>query len=71
MTKNEPTDRERLTVLRARLEAVLADPATTPRDLATCSREYRLLLASLAESKPATGSKLDEISARRKKRGTA
>lgn len=69
MTHNEPTDRERLVTLRDRLAAVLDDPATTPRDLATVSREFRLLLAALAESRPSSTSKLDEIAARRDKRG--
>lgn len=69
MTQNQPTDRERLVSLRDRLEAVLSDPETSPRDLATVSREFRLLLATLAESRPSSGSKLDEIAARRDKRG--
>lgn len=63
-------ERTRLEALRARLEGVLNDPATTPRDLAAVSREYRMTLAKLAELAPAAaGSALDEIAARRKKRG--
>ena len=63
-------DRARLEALRARLEAVVMDPGTPPRDLATVSREYRMTVAALAASAPlAAGSKLDEISARRRRRG--
>lgn len=71
MTHDPPrTDLARLEALRARLEAVLSDPSTTPRDLATVSREYRLTLRDLGEqSEPSGGSALDEIAARRKKRG--
>lgn len=66
------TDRDRLEALRARLEAVLHDPETTPRDLATVAREFRLLLATLAETAPRSGtSPLDEIAARRRERGAA
>lgn len=69
----EPTsDAQRLTALRDRLEAVLADPGTTPRDLATVSREYRLLLAALAEKEPSnSNSVLDEIAQRRAARGAS
>ena len=50
--------------------AVLNDPKTAPRDLAAVSREYRLTVAALAALAPAPGtSKLDEIAARRRKRG--
>lgn len=67
---NEPTDRDRLQALRARLEGVIANPETSPRDLAGVAREYRQVLAALAESAPSSGaSKLDEIAARRKQRG--
>lgn len=67
---NEPDDHERLTALRARLEGVIADPDTSPRDLAGVAREYRQVLAALAEAAPSSGtSKLDEIAARRKQRG--
>lgn len=70
--QSESTDRVRLEALRDRLEAVLADAETTPRDLAAVSREYRQALAALAAVTPATGtSKLDEIAARRRKRGSA
>lgn len=64
------SDRDRLEALRDRLQAVLDDPTTTPRDLATVSREYRLTLDALAEVTPAAGtSPLDEIAARRHQRG--
>ena len=64
------TDHDRLEALRDRLEAVLRDPATAPRDLATVSREYRMTLGDLGDFKPSTGtSALDEIAARRGKRG--
>lgn len=64
------SDRARLEALRDLLEGVLNDPETSPRDLATVSREYRLTVATLAASRPAAGSsKLDEIAARRRKRG--
>ena len=64
------TDRARLEALRDLLEGVLNDPETAPRDLATVSREYRLTVAALAAVAPASGtSKLDEIAARRRKRG--
>lgn len=65
-------ERTRLEALRGRLQAVLEDPATTPRDLAAVSREYRMTLAKLAELAPAsTGSPLDEIAARRTERGAS
>lgn len=64
------SDRARLEALRDLLEGVLNDPETSPRDLATVSREYRLTVATLAASGPVAGSsKLDEIAARRRKRG--
>jgi len=66
------TDQERLTALRSRLEGALNDPETTPRDLAAVSREYRQLIAQLASSAlPVAGSALDEIAARRVKRGAS
>ncbi|HUG50571.1 MAG TPA: hypothetical protein VLZ78_06195 [Terrimesophilobacter sp.] len=69
-TTPEPTDRARLEAVRDRLEAVLGDPGTPARDLAAVSREYRQVLAKLAETTPSSGtSKLDEIAARRRKRG--
>lgn len=69
MTSDENT---RLTALRDRLEAVVRDPATSPRDLAAVSREYRQTLARLAEMAPATaGSPLDEIARRRTQRGAS
>lgn len=68
--KPEPTDTARLEALRDRLQGVLEDPATTPRDLATVAREYRLLITHLEDRAPAAkGSPLDEIAQRRKKRG--
>jgi hypothetical protein len=64
------TEKDRLEALRARLEGVLNDPATSARDLAAVSREYRMTVAKLAELAPAApGSRLDEIARRRKKRG--
>lgn len=68
--KNPPaSDRARLEALRDRLQSVLFDPETAPRDLATVSREYRQTVAALAElAPPAAGSKLDEIAARRRRR---
>ena len=64
-----PDDVARLEAVRDRLEAALSDPGTTPRDLATVSREYRLTLAALAEQAPsAKASPLDEIAAKRTKR---
>src|SRR6478672_11535988 len=71
MTDAEPrSDRARLEALRDLLEAVLNDAETAPRDLAAVSREYRQIVAALAQSAPAAGtSKLDEIAARRRKRG--
>ena len=64
------SDRARLEALRDRLEGVLNDPETSPRDLATVSREYRLTVSALAEfAPPSSNSKLDEIAARRRSRG--
>lgn len=64
------TDLERLTALRARLEAIVGDPDTPARDVAACSREYRQVLDAIAKVAPVSGtSKLDEIAARRRKRG--
>lgn len=73
MTNDPRNDsRARLEALRDRLEAVLADPGTVPRDLASVSREYRMTLDKLAEMKPSTGtSALDEIAARRQNRGAS
>ena len=65
-------DRARLEALRDRLQAVLDDPETAPRDLASVSREYRQTVSALAQMRPADGvSKLDEIAARRRKRGAS
>ena len=67
-----PTDRGRLEALRDRLQAVLEAPGTTPRDLATVSREYRLTIEKLAQLRPAGArSALDEITARRQQRGAS
>lgn len=65
-------DVARLRALRDRLEGVLRDLATSPRDLAAVAREYRQVLAALAELAPGPGaSALDEIAARRSKRGAS
>ena len=65
-------DRARLEALRALLEAILNDPETPPRDMASVSREYRQCLTALGQLAPAAGdTKLDEIAARRKKRGAS
>ena len=76
MSPREPrralTDQARLEALRDRLEAVLADESTSPRDLAAVSREYRQLLARLADVAPSSsGSPADEIAARRAARGAS
>ena len=66
------TDLDRLTALRGRLEAVLADPTTSARDLASVSREYRQTLVQLGELAPSEAtSPADEIAARRAKRGAS
>ena len=66
------SDRDRLTTLRDRLEAVVTDPETPVRELAAVSREYRMTLDALARlAPPSKGSKLDEIAARRKARSSA
>lgn len=63
------TDRARLEALRDRLEAIVSDPKTSPRDVIAASREYRITVAALGQSAPAAaGSKLDEIAARRRRR---
>lgn len=62
----------RLEALRDRLRGVLDNPETSPRDLAAVSREYRMTLDKLADLAPAAaGSALDEIAARRQKRGAS
>lgn len=64
------SDRDRLEALRSRLEGVLDDPETSARDLAAVSREYRQVIDALAVLAPAdASSRLDEIAARRRKRG--
>lgn len=64
------TDRARLEALRDRLEAIVNDPKTSPRDAVAASREYRITVAALAQTAApaAAGSKLDEIAARRRRR---
>jgi hypothetical protein len=69
---DQRTDRERLEALRGLLEGVLEDPETSPRDLSSVSREYRMTLNALGGLAPSSGtSKLDEIAARRAKRGAS
>lgn len=71
MTTKPPagSDLARLTAARDRLEAVLHDPNTSPRDLATVSREYRLLVEKIGALSPSSASSpLDEIAAKRSKR---
>lgn len=57
---------DRLVALRDHLEAVLRIDIPA-RDLATASREYRAVLAEIAELEPkkAAGDPVDEIAARR------
>lgn len=65
----EPSDLARLQALRDRLRGVVDDPATSPRDLATVAREYRIVVEKIAAMTPSKGgSKLDEIAAKRAKR---
>lgn len=65
-------DRSRLEALRGRLEGILNDPETAPRDMASVSREYRQTLTALGQLAPVSGtSRLDEIAQRRRKRGAA
>lgn len=65
-------DRGRLEAARDRLEAVLHNPETSPRDLASVAREYRILVEKIAATFSSTSSsKLDEIAARRAKRKTS
>jgi hypothetical protein len=69
---DQRTDRGRLEALRDILEGILRDPETSPRDLASVSREYRMALNALSSLAPSSGtSKLDEIAARRAKRGVS
>jgi hypothetical protein len=67
------SDQARLEALRDRLEAILGDPGTSPRDMAVVSREYRQTVAALAALAPtsAESTRLDEIAARRRKRGAS
>ena len=73
MTQDPPvSDLARLEALRARLEAVVNDPSTLPRDLASVSREYRIVVEKIAAlAPPDARSPLDEIAARRQKRGAS
>lgn len=73
MTHDPPTtDRARLEAVRDRLEGVLADQGTSPRDLATVAREYRILVERLAATAtPTAASPADEIAARRAARGAS
>lgn len=65
----ETSDLARLEALRARLQRVVDDPDTSPRDLAGVSREYRIVVEKIAAMTPTSGaSKLDEIAAKRAKR---
>ncbi|MGQ9407986.1 hypothetical protein [Mycolicibacterium gilvum] len=63
------TDRGRLEALRDRLAGIIDDPDTSPRDVVSASREYRIVVAALGKTAPPAGvSKLDEIAARRRRR---
>lgn len=63
-------DRSRLEALRAVLEGILDNPETSPRDIATVSREYRQCITALSALAPAAaGTKLDELRVRREQRG--
>jgi hypothetical protein len=64
------TDQGRLEQLRDRLEAIVNSPETSPRDVIAASREYRIVVAALAQTAAPTAatSKLDEIAARRRRR---
>lgn len=63
------TDRGRLEALRDRLAGIIDDPETSPRDVVSASREYRIVVAALGKTAPPAGvSKLDEIAARRRRR---
>ena len=66
------SQREHLEAIRDRLAGVLADPETPARDLASVARELRQTAAALAAlAPPSAPSKLDEIAARRRKRGAS
>ena len=65
-------DRTRLEALRDRLQRILDDVETPPRDVAAVSREYRQTLTALAQlGPPAAGTALDELRARRRSRGAS
>jgi hypothetical protein len=66
------TDHGRLEQLRDRLQAIVNSPETSPRDVVAASREYRIVVAALAQTAPAAAtSKLDEIAERRRCRAGA
>lgn len=63
------TDRGRLEAVRDRLQSIVNNPETAPRDVVAASREYRIVVAALAQTAaPAAASKLDEIAERRRRR---
>ncbi len=69
---SQSNQREQLEAIQARLAGVLADPDTPARDLSAVARELRQTAAALAALAPAAApSKLDEIAARRRKRGAS
>lgn len=68
------TDRDRLEQLRNRLQDIVNNPETSPRDVVSASREYRIVVAALAQTAAPTAkasSKVDEIAARRRMRGAS
>ena len=65
-------DRARLEALRGLLEATLNNPDTPAHVLPAVAREYRQTIAALASlAVPTAGTRLDEIAARRRKRGAS
>lgn len=66
MTADDRT--ARLLEARDRLAGVIADPDTSARDLAAVSREYRLVLAELAElgTPQKENDVVDQLASRRK-----
>lgn len=55
--------------LRDRLAGIIDNPETSPRDVVSASREYRIVVAALGQTAPAMGtSKVDEIAERRRRR---
>ena len=68
------TDRGRLEQLRDRLQEIVNNPETSARDVVSASREYRIVVAALAQTAAPTArsaSKVDEIAARRRLRGAS